>query len=53
MYLHHFLQIDSSDLQAAVNFSYKDIQLATGNFSEEHIIGKGGFGEVYKVMQGY
>ncbi|XP_023760090.1 cysteine-rich receptor-like protein kinase 2 [Lactuca sativa] len=41
---------DSSDLQAAVNFSYKDIQLATGNFSEEHIIGKGGFGEVYKAI---
>ncbi|KAL4569197.1 hypothetical protein LXL04_024831 [Taraxacum kok-saghyz] len=39
----------SSELQEAVNFSYKDIKLATNNFSEEHRIGKGGFGEVYKA----
>ncbi|KAI3502736.1 hypothetical protein L1887_30999 [Cichorium endivia] len=44
------LEEDSSELQGVVNFSYKDMQLATGNFSEEHKIGKGGFGEVYKAI---
>ncbi|KAI3699251.1 hypothetical protein L2E82_43427 [Cichorium intybus] len=46
----HYHELDSSELQGVVNFSYKDMQLATGNFSEEHRIGKGGFGEVYKAI---
>ncbi|XP_047952450.1 receptor-like kinase LIP2 isoform X2 [Salvia hispanica] len=29
-------------------FSLAELNLATGDFSEEHVIGKGGFGKVYK-----
>ncbi|CAN1234080.1 Probable LRR receptor-like serine/threonine-protein kinase RKF3 [Linum perenne] len=31
-----------------VKFSYEDIKKATKNFSEDNIIGKGGFGNVYR-----
>lgn len=41
-------QQDGEDLQGAVKYNYKDLQLATNNFSEENILGKGGFGEVFK-----
>nr|XP_043629242.1 cysteine-rich receptor-like protein kinase 2 isoform X2 [Erigeron canadensis] len=34
---------------AAVNYNYKHLQLATNNFSEENILGKGGYGEVFKA----
>ncbi|KAK1430012.1 hypothetical protein QVD17_12448 [Tagetes erecta] len=33
-----------------VSYNYKHLQLATNNFSEENIIGKGGFGEVFKAI---
>ncbi|KAI7729597.1 hypothetical protein M8C21_020772 [Ambrosia artemisiifolia] len=32
------------------NFTYKQLQLATNGFSEENVIGKGGFGEVFKAI---
>ncbi|KAL9995968.1 putative protein kinase RLK-Pelle-DLSV family [Helianthus debilis subsp. tardiflorus] len=40
---------DSPELKGAINYNYKDLQLATNNFSEENILGKGGFGEVFKA----
>ncbi|MFS8010090.1 putative protein kinase RLK-Pelle-DLSV family [Helianthus anomalus] len=40
---------DSPELKRAINYNYKDLQLATNNFSEENILGKGGFGEVFKA----
>ncbi|CAI9281748.1 unnamed protein product [Lactuca saligna] len=36
------------DLKGAVMYSYRDLQLATNNFCEENILGRGGFGEVFK-----
>ncbi|KAI7731740.1 hypothetical protein M8C21_021631, partial [Ambrosia artemisiifolia] len=38
------------DFEGAVHYNYKDLQLATNNFSEENILGKGGFGEVFKAV---
>ncbi|GKF15926.1 hypothetical protein Tco_0057388, partial [Tanacetum coccineum] len=32
---------DTSELKEAVNFNYKDLQMATNNFSEGNILGKG------------
>ena len=29
-------------------FTLEDIKAATGNFSDEHLLGRGGFGRVYK-----
>lgn len=42
--------LNAEDLQGTLHYNYKDMQLATNNFSEENIIGKGGFGEVFKVL---
>ncbi|KAI7724661.1 LOW QUALITY PROTEIN: hypothetical protein M8C21_006395 [Ambrosia artemisiifolia] len=42
--------LDSPELKRAINYNYKDLQLATNNFSEENILGKGGFGEVFKAV---
>ncbi|KAI3794377.1 hypothetical protein L1987_37008 [Smallanthus sonchifolius] len=39
------------DFEGAVHYDYKDLQLATNNFSEENILGKGGFGEVFKSLK--
>nr|XP_043634242.1 cysteine-rich receptor-like protein kinase 2 isoform X2 [Erigeron canadensis] len=33
-----------------VNYNYKDLQVATNNFNNEYILGKGGFGEVFKAI---
>jgi len=34
----------------SVQFDLKTIESATSNFSERNKLGKGGFGEVYKVI---
>ncbi|KAK6912366.1 Gnk2-homologous domain [Dillenia turbinata] len=38
----------ATDLQGPMIFRYKDLKLATKNFSEENKLGQGGFGDVYK-----
>lgn len=35
-------------LQGPMAYSYNDLMIATNNFSKEHKLGEGGFGEVYK-----
>ncbi|CAL1402479.1 unnamed protein product [Linum trigynum] len=37
-----------TELQGPVNYGYKDLKVATKNFSEEYKLGEGGFGEVFK-----
>ncbi|KAL8246807.1 hypothetical protein R6Q59_008023 [Mikania micrantha] len=39
---------DTTNFEGAVHYNYKDLQRATDNFSQENILGKGGFGEVFK-----
>ncbi|KAI7733045.1 hypothetical protein M8C21_032210 [Ambrosia artemisiifolia] len=41
---------EQAEFEGAIRYNYKDLQLATNNFSEENILGKGGFGEVYKAV---
>ncbi|KAI3668951.1 hypothetical protein L6452_40168 [Arctium lappa] len=36
-------------LQSPMPYSYNDLKIATNNFSKEHNLGEGTFGEVYKV----
>ncbi|KAI3794374.1 hypothetical protein L1987_37005 [Smallanthus sonchifolius] len=43
-------KMTEQDFEGAVHYNYKDLQLATNNFSEENILGKGGFGEVFKAV---
>ncbi|KAD7478583.1 hypothetical protein E3N88_01719 [Mikania micrantha] len=38
------------DFEGALHYNFHDLQLATNNFSEENILGRGGFGEVYKAV---
>ncbi|PWA51338.1 Concanavalin A-like lectin/glucanase, subgroup [Artemisia annua] len=40
---------DESGLQGTRGYSYQELRLATRNFGEECIVGKGGFGEVFKA----
>nr|XP_043634244.1 cysteine-rich receptor-like protein kinase 2 [Erigeron canadensis] len=40
---------EAADLEGAVHYNYKDLQMATNNFSNANILGKGGFGEVFKA----
>ncbi|KAJ0731436.1 putative protein kinase RLK-Pelle-DLSV family [Helianthus annuus] len=42
--------LGAQDLNGAIYYNYKHLELATNNFSEENIIGKGGFGEVFKAI---
>ncbi|XP_071707547.1 cysteine-rich receptor-like protein kinase 43 isoform X2 [Rutidosis leptorrhynchoides] len=40
--------LEAEDLEGAIRYNYRDLKLATRNFSEENILGRGGFGEVFK-----
>ncbi|WOG97448.1 hypothetical protein DCAR_0416788 [Daucus carota subsp. sativus] len=40
--------LGATELQGPTTYSYKDLKLATNNFSEETKLGKGGYGDVYK-----
>ncbi|KAM0067679.1 putative protein kinase RLK-Pelle-DLSV family [Helianthus debilis subsp. tardiflorus] len=50
MYRADMLVTLGAELKGAVYYNYKHLELATNNFSEENIIGKGGFGEVFKAI---
>ncbi|KAL8241932.1 hypothetical protein R6Q59_012234 [Mikania micrantha] len=41
---------DTSTGQNEVYYNYRHLELATSNFSQENIIGKGAFGEVFKAI---
>ncbi|KAI3798749.1 hypothetical protein L1987_34028 [Smallanthus sonchifolius] len=43
-------KMTEQDFEGAEHYNYKDLQLATNNFSEENILGRGGFGEVFKAV---
>ncbi|KAL8240501.1 hypothetical protein R6Q59_013856 [Mikania micrantha] len=40
----------NSDLNGAAHCNYNELKLATKNFSQENILGKGGYGEVFKAV---
>ncbi|KAD5960684.1 hypothetical protein E3N88_12156 [Mikania micrantha] len=39
-----------NDMAKEVYYNYRYLEMATNNFNEENIIGKGGFGEVFKAV---
>ena len=41
--------LGATELKGPVNYRYKDLKIATKNFSEENKLGGRGFGDVYKV----
>ncbi|XP_076924274.1 cysteine-rich receptor-like protein kinase 2 [Bidens hawaiensis] len=43
-------KVVGKEFQGARCYSYRDFKLATNNFSEEYLIGKGGFGKVFKAI---
>ncbi|MFS7954995.1 putative protein kinase RLK-Pelle-DLSV family [Helianthus anomalus] len=47
---HPCFALGPSDLNGAVYYDYKDLRLATDNFSQANVLGKGGFGEVFKAI---
>ncbi|KAI3519031.1 hypothetical protein L1887_08004 [Cichorium endivia] len=38
------------NLDGAINYNYKHLESATNNFSDQNILGRGGFGEVFKAI---
>ncbi|XP_054795644.1 cysteine-rich receptor-like protein kinase 2 [Prosopis cineraria] len=40
--------LGATELKGPVNYRYKDLKIATKNFSEQNKLGEGGFGDVYK-----
>ncbi|KAK7333064.1 hypothetical protein VNO80_29824 [Phaseolus coccineus] len=40
--------LGATELKGPVSFRYKDLKVATKDFSEENKLGQGGFGDVYK-----
>jgi hypothetical protein len=45
------MDIEVSGVQNIKLYSYKELRIATGNFSPDNKIGEGGFGFVYKVIK--
>ncbi|KAI9100270.1 hypothetical protein K1719_024488 [Acacia pycnantha] len=42
--------LGATELKGPVNYRYKDLMIATNNFSEGKKLGGGGFGDVYKAL---
>ncbi|POO04119.1 Mitogen-activated protein kinase kinase kinase [Trema orientale] len=40
--------LGATELQGPLSYRYKDLKLATNNFSDDNKLGEGGFGDVYK-----
>ncbi|KAD5960704.1 hypothetical protein E3N88_12176 [Mikania micrantha] len=42
--------LHDSEIQGLINYTYKDLQSATNDFGDEYRVGKGGYGDVFKVI---